>query len=215
MSNQNQTLVLAADFQPIKIVSWDEAFAQVLKKAAILVHEHDNRRVRAGTSNFNGEDKSAAYQTGIDALRTYDESGVVIWKRPSVIKEVIYHKRKRIVRFSRESVWLRDGGVCQYCLKQCSRHNFTFDHTIPRSKGGKTNFDNIVVSCVECNQKKGGKTPAEAGMKLHTQPLTPKSLPNGHRRFIKISGAIPEEWAWYLGEQNPEVYWNIEIENNK
>ena len=78
-----------------------------------------------------------------------------LWKVPSV---------------NRKEVLKRDHHRCQYCG---TTHNLTLDHVIPRSKGGKNSWDNVVTACQKCNAFKGSRTPAEAGMKLLHQPKTP------------------------------------------
>lgn len=214
MSRVNSTLVLTATYSPIKVVPWHEAFSQVLKKSAHLVTEYDGNRIRAGLNSFIGSESAPSHTTGIEALRTFDDSGLVIWKRPSVIREAGAYKRKRIVRFSRENVWLRDEGKCAYCDCTVSRHTFTYDHVIPKSRGGKTNFANIVVCCLPCNQKKGHRTPNEAGMKLIQAPVTPKNLSGIFRPTIKLAGNIPEDWKFWLAD-SADVYWNTEIPEEK
>lgn len=209
-----QTLVLAAEFTAVKIIPWHEAFTQVLKRSAHLLHEHDDNRIRAGLRTFTGAEAVPTITTGIEALRAYDALNNVVWKRPSVIRESTYHKRKRVVRFSRENVWLRDGGCCQYCGNHCARNEFTYDHVIPRSRGGKTVFNNVVVCCLADNQRKGNRTPEEAGMRLLSLPVTPKKLPGLYRRAIKLHAGMPEAWGFYLGMSEPEMskaYWNVEI----
>jgi len=76
-------------------------------------------------------------------------------------------------KLSRLGVFIRDGFRCQYCGKRLSHRNLTIDHVIPRSRGGKTEWTNVVTSCVSCNTKKGDRTPEEAGMTLLREPRPP------------------------------------------
>jgi len=78
---------------------------------------------------------------------------------------------KRIIPCRKKSVFIRDKYMCLYCGKKIS--NPTLDHIIPKSKGGKSTFENLATSCVECNQKKGNKTPKEANMRLLSVPKSP------------------------------------------
>jgi hypothetical protein len=76
-------------------------------------------------------------------------------------------------KVSRLGVFIRDGFTCQYCGKKFSPKNLTIDHVIPRSRGGKTEWLNIVTSCISCNLKKGDRTPEEAGLTLIKEPRQP------------------------------------------
>jgi len=96
------------------------------------------------------------------------------------------------VVMSRKNVFLRDNHVCQYCGKN---GNLTIDHIIPKSKGGKDNWENTVVCCIRCNNKKGDKTPEEAGMKLVNTPYKPPSSLYLH---ITRLGPVPECWYDYF-----------------
>jgi 5-methylcytosine-specific restriction endonuclease McrA len=82
----------------------------------------------------------------------------------------------RPVRFSRENVYARDGGRCQYCGVRVARSEATIDHVLPRGQGGRTHWENVVVACLPCNQQKGGRTPAQAGMRLWATPFQPRSI---------------------------------------
>jgi 5-methylcytosine-specific restriction endonuclease McrA len=77
---------------------------------------------------------------------------------------------KNKVPYSKKNVMIRDKNVCGYCG---SATNLTIDHIIPVSRGGKTNFENCVTACRSCNNRKGSRTPNEAGMFLNKRPVTP------------------------------------------
>jgi hypothetical protein len=76
-------------------------------------------------------------------------------------------------KVSRLGIFIRDGFTCQYCGKKFSPKNLTIDHVIPRSRGGRTEWLNVVTSCVSCNLKKGDRTPEEAGLILIREPRQP------------------------------------------
>jgi len=108
-------------------------------------------------------------------LRSVHGSFVV----PKVIKVhkfVPLYNRK--IKFSNRMVWERDGFTCRYCgMKITSKSDLTTDHVKPRSRGGKTNFENMVTACAACNSKKGNKTLEEAGMRiLGDLPLGPPEI---------------------------------------
>lgn len=102
---------------------------------------------------------------------------------------------KKGVKFSRINVLTRDKFTCQYCADQLPMNELNYDHVVPRKQGGKTTWDNIVTCCYPCNEKKGARTPAQAGMKLAHKPAKPHSLPL-HAVFMK--GTVPEAWKPYL-----------------
>lgn len=79
-----------------------------------------------------------------------------------------------IPRPSRQGIFIRDDGQCAYCSKKLHLSNATLDHVIPRSRGGKDTWENLVLACKKCNMKKADRMPAEAGMKLLVQPHVPR-----------------------------------------
>lgn len=95
-----------------------------------------------------------------------------LFARPSVIRLVYMIKRPRPrVRLSRREVFLRDHHACQYC--GIRTRDLTLDHVIPRHRGGRHTWDNLVSACRACNHRKGGRTPEEARMSLRRSPREP------------------------------------------
>jgi len=95
---------------------------------------------------------------------------------------------------SKESIWMRDGGIDQYTGKQLSKDNGTLDHIIPRSRGGLDTWENLVLTSKEVNSKKSNKTPEEAGLKLIRKPKTPTPTPVMHL----IKEARHNDWKHFL-----------------
>ncbi len=124
-------------------------------------------------------------------------------KLPSVVALKSYVHPKQQVAFTRFNVFLRDGFSCVYCG---SDSDLTFDHLIPRSKGGTTNWENIVTACSPCNLRKGGKLPQVCGMIPKTAPRRPTSfeLQAMGRKFPP--NFLHQSWMDYL-------YWDVELEN--
>ena len=89
-------------------------------------------------------------------------------KLPSVIALKSFIRPQSNPNFTRFNVFLRDKFSCQYCG---SKNDLTFDHLLPRSKGGKTDWDNVVTACSACNVKKGGRLLEKSGMKLSQRPF--------------------------------------------
>lgn len=116
---------------------------------------------------------------------------------PAVIRVVkrVKRSRNKIVAFSKKNILRRDNFTCQYCGR--SNHPLTVDHVIPKSRGGKSNWTNVVVACKPCNLKKGNQTPAENGMRLTRTPVKPNfqfahfCIPQGPESHLDI-------WRKYL-----------------
>ncbi len=166
-SSAPRVLVLNATYEPINVTTVRRAAVLVLKeKAEVLEH-------------------------GAKALR----SERMQMDRPIVIRLVTYvriprdaHRRK----ITRKAVLARDSWTCQYCGS--NKPGLTVDHVIPRSRGGKSEWDNIVASCAPCNRRKGNRLPREIQMHPKSSPKAP-----GANVFIQIaSPRIPPAWEQYL-----------------
>jgi 5-methylcytosine-specific restriction endonuclease McrA len=130
-------------------------------------------------------------------------------KMPAVVRELVYYKRKNAVKFSRENVYARDKGKCQYCGIHLSRPKVTYDHVIPSDFGGKTTWTNIVIACFSCNQVKRNRTPEQAKMKLLSKPEKPKKLPNTLNITFTWHKGMPEQWKNWLYDVK---YWHTPID---
>lgn len=97
---------------------------------------------------------------------------------PRVVRLLAFDRSPRqTLRFNRRNLFARDGHNCQYCGKNLPTQQLSLDHVIPRSRGGKTTWENVVSACVDCNTRKGSRTPSEARMKLIRRPVKPKYSP--------------------------------------
>jgi 5-methylcytosine-specific restriction endonuclease McrA len=93
---------------------------------------------------------------------------------PRVLLLTTYNRVPRVpLRLSRRNVFLRDQYTCQYCGESRSVRDLNLDHVLPRSRGGRSTWENLVTSCRPCNLEKGGKTPEEAGKLLLRRPTRP------------------------------------------
>ncbi|MEW5851595.1 MAG: HNH endonuclease [Myxococcota bacterium] len=110
------------------------------------------------------------------------------------------------IRFSRYNIYARDQNTCQYCGRRFDRAELNLDHVIPRSKGGRTTWENIVCSCIPCNLRKGGRTPQEAGMMVQKAPVRPKWSP----LFRLPKHVRYDEWKPFLDPVDAS-YWNTEL----
>jgi 5-methylcytosine-specific restriction endonuclease McrA len=136
----------------------------------------------------------------VEVLELWDEtvrSPTITVRTPAVVR--LTHAsaaRKTKCRFSRENVFLRDGFRCQYCGEKRPPRELNYDHVVPRKRGGKTSWENIVASCYGCNHKKGSRTPEEAGMKLRKKPYRPTSLP--FAPLLPVGRDVPAIWQAYV-----------------
>lgn len=171
-----RTLVLDQGYQPHRVVSWQ----------------------RAVTMLFDGK---------VEVVEEYDEeirSLYISIKMPAVVR--LLHRvrgKKQAVKFSRINVATRDAFRCQYCGTKHVLSKLTYDHVVPRSQGGRTTWENIVMSCYSCNEEKANRTPAEAGMRLMRVPVKPTFLPVITMRFDVTN--IPDAWVNW-------IYWNGALE---
>jgi 5-methylcytosine-specific restriction endonuclease McrA len=136
----------------------------------------------------------------VEVLETYDDvirSPSVSIRAPAVVRlRRPPGQMKRGVKFSRINVFVRDDFKCQYCGARKPANDLNYDHVIPRVQGGKTVWDNIVTSCYDCNARKRGRTPEQAGMKLLRKPVKPKWLPMAP--VVELSQRrIPAAWSGY------------------
>jgi 5-methylcytosine-specific restriction endonuclease McrA len=147
----------------------------------------------------------AAYLERVDIVAEYDDvvhSPSIEIRVPSVIVLRDYVKPRKTTAFTRFNLFLRDEFTCQYCG---SHGDMTFDHVIPRCRGGRTTWENVVASCGPCNLRKGSRSLRDSGMGLRrpaSQPTTAQ-LMNAGRKFPP--NYLHESWTDFL-------YWDAELE---
>ena len=147
----------------------------------------------------------AAFLDRVSIVAEYDE--VVRSQRsairiPSVVVLKDYVKPQKRVAFTRFNLFLRDEFCCQYCG---SRGDLTFDHVLPRSRGGVTSWDNVVAACSPCNLKKANKMLRQSGLHLRRPPHQPtaEEMQNAGRRFPP--NYLHGSWMDFL-------YWDAELD---
>lgn len=166
-----QTLLLNASYEPLKIVDWQKAVTLWCQRKVEVISVYD-REIRGVSISF---------------------------KLPSVIRLLRFVKVKRrfdYVPFSRANIYARDDHKCQYCGEIFPTAELTFDHVVPVAQGGRKDWENIVTCCVACNRRKGGRTPAEAHMHLIRVPRRPDTAPS--LRITIGLRSTPEGWRDYL-----------------
>ena len=193
-------LVLNRYFVPVTITS--------VKRAFLMLYSGVAKAVGSDYETFDFEswaDVSALREQQEDVIRTVS----TVIKTPRVIILVKYEGFvRKEAKFNRINIFRRDGGMCQYCCKKFSRAELTIDHVVPRTQGGKSVWDNVVCCCIDCNRKKGGRTPLQARMKLNRKPKKPVWDPFSN---IYIRAVRYKEWEPFLNFVDIS-YWNVELE---
>jgi 5-methylcytosine-specific restriction endonuclease McrA len=196
-------LVLNKLFMAVHVISVRRAFILLCKDLAEVVTEEDGqfltydfaswREVSEFRRNFVSEDD--------DWIHTATTQIQV----PRVIRLTSYEKLpKQTVKFNRRNIFARDHNQCQYCGKRFPTSELSLDHVQPRSQGGLSTWDNIVCACVECNVRKGGRTPKQAHMSLIRKPEKPKRSPQLN---LKLTHRKYHSWNTFLDS----AYWSVEL----
>lgn len=160
-------LLLNATYEPLRVVSWRRAVVLTFVEKVEVLDVYPRRVHSVATS-------------------------MVL---PAVLK--LKHRaplRVREVPFSRTNVYARDALTCQYCGDRLAPHLLSYDHVLPRTRGGRTDWTNVVTCCIPCNRRKGDRTPEEAGMRLARRPHRPNQLFLGGLGRVRI----PRPWQPYL-----------------
>lgn len=162
-----KVLILNADYRAISICTVPKAFLLVYLNKAEMVAENPK-----------------------DKIRTVNKT----YPLPSIIRLNSYVSVPfRNVVMTRQNIFKRDNNTCVYCGKQS---DLTLDHVMPKSRGGKTHWENLVTACKRCNSEKGSSTPEEAKMHLRIKPFKPTFL-----MFVRdCSGNLEENWLPFLGK---------------
>lgn len=165
---EKRVLVLNLDHSPVAVVPVQKAIVLLLLEKANILSTYELLEIRTVSRSF---------------------------EYPAVIRLTHYKSIPyRGVLLNRANLFKRDNGECQYCG---SKRHLTIDHIVPKSKGGKTNWTNLVTACNRCNVNKGDKTPEQAGMVLRSQPFKP-SLSYFLAEYAERQA---EEWLPYISNR--------------
>jgi len=164
-----KALLLDSSYYPIQIVDWKRAMILFFTGRAEVVEHHDDIKINSPHESF---------------------------KLPKVLRLFDNFRNFPKVKFNRNNVFYRDKHMCQYCGEKFKANELTFDHVMPKSRGGPTSWKNIVTCCHTCNNKKAARTPEEWGKKLIHQPYEPKWTPMMAFRLTTVEVNIFSSWLF-------------------
>lgn len=195
-------LVLNRLWQAVNVVGARRAFALLARGHAHVVHHlEDDFRV---FSLMDWVDFSQV-NPPVEHLDTVHTPRTTI-RLPRVILLTWFDKLPcKELKLTRSNVFDRDKNLCQYCGQIFRREELNLDHVIPRDRGGKTTWENIVCSCIKCNTRKANRLPHEAHMRLIHKPVRPKWRPV---ISLVLNTQQRERWKDFLDL----AYWNVELE---
>jgi len=194
-----QVLVLNRLWQAVNICSARRALSLLFEGHAHVVLDDDAGNFR--TFDFTQWRDLSQQQPHAESVHTISFRIRV----PRVILLLMFDRLpKKEVKFTRHNIFERDRNTCQYCGVIFDRKDLNLDHVVPRDRGGPTNWENIVCSCVPCNTRKSNRTPLEAGIRLIRKPKRPKWRP-----FVQVNLEFSghDSWKHFLDL----AYWNVEL----
>lgn len=196
-------LVLNRNYMALRIVNVKRAMTLLYRQLAEVVHIEQGQYISYDFESWRNisELKREFQPEGFDWLRTVRFEIAV----PRIIRLLFYEKLPRSeVKFNRRNIFARDGNHCQYCGKKFPTTELSLDHVLPRSQNGRSTWENVVCACIECNIRKGGRTPEQAKMKLINVPKRPRRSPV---IGLKLTDARYASWKQFLDF----AYWDVEL----
>ena len=199
-------LVLNKLFMAVHVISVRRAFILLCKELAEVVSQEDGQ---FATYDFQSWREISEYRLKNFQYHAEDDD----WVRtsttqiqvPRVIRLLAYEKIPRhAVKFNRRNIFARDNNQCQYCGKRYPTNELSLDHVVPRSQGGQSTWENIVCACIDCNVRKGGRTPKQAHLSLIRKPEKPKRSPMLN---LKLTHRKYQSWKTFLDN----AYWSVEL----
>jgi 5-methylcytosine-specific restriction endonuclease McrA len=177
-ATQGAVLALNRSFQPVHVISVKRALCLLYKELVEVIHVEAGRFSGYDFASWQEFSELKSLMEGCDDPDDWIRAVRFNLYVPRIVRLLKYDRLPRnAVKFNRRNIFLRDEHRCQYCGERFPAHRLSLDHVLPRSRGGPTNWENIVCACLECNVRKGGRTPHEARMRLIRQPAKPRRNP--------------------------------------
>ncbi len=205
-SLQSSVLVVNKFFMALHVVTVKRAFTLLCKETAEVISIDDGK---FNSHNFESWMDVSQYKARMGTTDSDDGEWVrtvsLEIRVPRIIRLLVYDKHPQTnVKFNRRNIFARDENRCQYCGMKFQTSELSLEHVIPRFRDGKSTWTNIVCSCTECNKRKGGRTPEEAGMKLIKKPVQPKRSPILR---LKLGSQKYSSWKQILDN----AYWSVPL----
>jgi len=184
--------------------SWLAVSTTTVRKALGLVYQRSAAVICPSTYQAHDFDSWSDLSVARDepCIRTVTMSMRV----PEIIVLRAYNKLpRRSVAFSRRNLYRRDRFTCQYCGATPGSEELTIEHIVPKSRGGRTSWNNCALACVECNKRKANRTLRQSGMRLLNTP----KVPNWSWDVEIAVGRRRASWSQFLSDH----YWNVELED--
>jgi 5-methylcytosine-specific restriction endonuclease McrA len=197
-------LVLNKMFMAVHVISVRRAFILLCKELAEVVAMEDGQFATYSFDSWRevSEFRAKHFRAEEDDWVRTSNSEI---QAPRVIRLTNYDKLpKHTVKFNRRNIFARDNNQCQYCGKKFSTSDLSLDHIVPRSQGGESSWENVVCACIDCNVRKGGRTPKQAHMGLIRKPEKPKRSPMLN---LKLTSKKYQSWKTFLDN----AYWSVEL----
>lgn len=198
-----KVLVLNRMYTAIRVISARRAFTMLCKDIAEVIAVENGRyanydlRSWVEVAELQRQFQPEAY----DWVRTPS----LVIAVPKIIRLLGYDRLpQQEVKLNRRNLYARDGNICQYCGHHFSTKELTIDHVVPRVQGGEQSWVNLVVACMKCNARKGGRTPQQAHMHLVRKPHKPRRNPS---ITLRLGQKKYESWKAFLNE----AYWTVEL----
>ena len=192
-----RVLVLNRLWQPVNIVGVERAFSLLLQDHAQVIY--------TGDENFCLMDSAAWLALSREASpednEVYIQTVRLRIRMPKVLLLRSYDKLPtQEIKFTRDNIFERDDHRCQYCGNHFDAVHLNMDHVIPRDRGGRTSWENIVTSCIKCNSRKANRLPHQANMHLIRKPERPKWRP-----FVSslIGQCYDSDWDHFINLKKP------------
>ena len=193
---KSSVLVLNKHYVAVRVVSARRAFVFMCKNYAEAIDASDD--VFTSYSMASWMEYSNLRLGEPDLVDEYVRTPRASILVPRVIRLLNYDKvPRREVKFNRRNIMARDGNRCQYCGRKLSVAQLSIDHVVPKSRGGKSSWLNVVTACNPCNTRKGGRMPAEASMRLLNAPSVPKRHPLVEGKLRTPRYGV---WGRFLGD---------------
>jgi len=201
--DRKAVLLLNSQFVPLNVVSVKKSASLIFReKAEIIEIEEDGSYLIMDIKNwlkYSSEMKNKWDKSN----RPYFSSLYETFGCPFAIKLNDFQKVLGKVKLTRKNIFVRDEYTCVYCGKKLHPNYLSIDHIIPKSRGGKNTWENLVTSCIKCNSQKNNKTPKEANLELKYQAKHPSIYQDFKRFFLfsKIDKVILEQWKNFFPEE--------------